>query len=168
MTANGALLSDLIATFGMVDPAYALIAGIVLGACGTLLVLRWSPARREKADPLSGLFAGDTLGDQLSRVTDPEARLERKDREASAIRAKIFAHQSKAGSTATQAKTKSGPHHAERFDHAAVLDHIAKVMRAGTENGDPSLHPSDFSDEWQEVPLLPAPPQVDQSSTKAA
>ncbi len=138
-----------------VDPIFALVAGVALGAVTTLAVVFWKPRSTPKADPLSNLFAGDTLQSQIARVADHDARSERADRDASAIRAKLFAR--KAGKAAP-----IPPHRAERYDHAAVLDHIAKVMRAGSELGnEPQLGGADkdAKDEgqWEEVLLLPAP-----------
>ena len=147
-----------------IDPAVALFLGTVLGVVATLGIQRWSPsfssnARRAKADPLSNLFAGDTLGDQIARVADPDIVRERKDRAASAVRAKIFARTS---------KEQTPPHRADRFDHAAVLDHIAKVMRAGTSEEDPAPQKSENSSEWEEVLLLPAPKNAEGGTAKAA
>ena len=151
-----------------VDPAVALILGFVLGAVATLGIQRWSPslssrARRSKADPLSNLFARETLGDQIARVADPDIVRERNDRAAFAVRAKIFARTS-----AKPAEGQTPPHRAERFDHAAVLDHIAKVMRAGTHKDDLASQNFGSSSEWEEVLLLPAPKNGPDETAKAA
>lgn len=165
MTNIGAVLN----TF---DPSHILVAaltgGICLGVIATLCTLRWSPGRRKQADtvaetvagPLSNLFAGDTLESQLARVADPEVHSERKDRAASAVRARMFARKA--------AQKPIPPHRAERFEHAAVLDHIAKVMRAGTKNDEQTIVQPDASGEWEEVLLLPAPAKKGQGEARAA
>lgn len=149
-----------------VSPIVALAAGGVLGAAITLAFVFWKPRSTPKTDPLSTLFAGDTLHSQISRVADQGACFERADRDASAIRAKLFARK------AAQAPIPPHvpPHRAERYDHAAVLDHIAKVMRAGSELEKEPQHESTAQrtkdeSQWEEVLLLPAPST---SSQKAA
>ena len=164
-------MDNLSIIFADLDPVLALLAGVIIGICATLAVLKWSPAPRAKTDPLSGLFAGDTLDDQLARIADPKARDERKDRAASAIRARIFAHQS-AQKTTKRAERQNpphvAPHRAERFEHAAVLDHIAKVMRAGKEADEQVTEAVEPSGEWEEVLLLPAPSTDSDGVAKAA
>ena len=149
-----------------VSPFYALVAGMALGALGTLALVFWKPRSTAKSDPLSNLFEGDTLQSQIARVADHAARSERADRDASALRAKIFAHKAAVASTGTRPVP---PHRADRYDHQAVLDHIAKVMRAGSEL---DKEPEDFrgakdDEQWEEVLLLPAP-APSTSSQKAA
>ena len=168
MTSIGAFFEGLGTAIAAMDPLFSLIVGIALGAIATLGVLRWpwslgASSASTKADPLSNLFAGDTLDDQLARVADPKAFDERKDREASAIRAKIFAHRS-----AKRPAAQVPPHRAERFNHAAVLDHIAKVMRAGTQDDSQPAQTSANQGEWEEVLLLPAPDEGPNEKAKAA
>jgi len=145
-----------------VDPIIALGVGVTLGVLVTMAVVLWKPRSGTKADPLSNLFAGDTLQSQIERVADD---VERADRDASAIRAKLFARKA---THAAQAPIP--PHRAERFDHAAVLDHIAKVMRAGSELEKEPVGANAAQGEadevqFEEVLLLPAPAP---SSQKAA
>lgn len=151
--------AEAIGALGLTNPAYALIAGVVLGVCITLCVLKWSPAPRSKADPLSGLFEGGTLESQLTRVADPKSQSEIEDRQASAVRAKIFARKSARDAAA---KDSTPPHRAQRYDHAAVLAHVAKVMRAGTHLDDDAAcatapEEAGATGEWEEVLLLPPP-----------
>lgn len=165
---EGAILNQLSDILAATDPVIVMLGGLVLGACLTLAIVKWFPRVRSKSDPLSGLFAGDTLDDQLARVADPKARDERKDRAASAIRAKIFAHKS-----AQRAQRQTPPHRAERFEHAAVLDHIAKVMRASKESDEAVVPCTETDDdwtgsEWEEVLLLPAPPKDESGVAEAA
>lgn len=155
-----------------VNPVFALAAGLVLGAVATLALTHWKPRATRRSDPLSNLFEGDTLQSQIARVTDDAARSERADRDASALRAKIFARQA-----ARAAKAPGNappvppvpPHRADRYEHQAVLDHIAKVMRAGTElDKEPEgLRKAKDDEQWEEVLLLPAP-APSTSSQKAA
>jgi hypothetical protein len=49
-----------------------------------------------------------------------------------------------------------------------VLDHIAKVMRAGTHNDDHSDISIDASNEWEEVLLLPRPAKSEDRIANAA
>ena len=164
MTETWAFLNGLGTVLGEIDPAFSLIVGIALGACATLSFLKWTPGKKLQADPLSSLFKCETLDEQLARVGDPEAYSERKDRAASAIRTKMFARQSQRA----VARRKSGPHHAERYDHAAVLHHIAKVMRADTHDKEPVEKRAKTSSEWEEVPLLPPPPKNEDGMANAA
>lgn len=162
MAQNGAIIDSLSGTLGSIDPAFALIAGIALGVGITLgwskfaSIVR-SPRFRKTADPLSGLFEGSTLESQLTRVADPQARSEIKDRQASAVRAKIFARKS----AMAPPKDTPAPHRATRYDHGAVLAHVAKVMRAGTHLDEPASASDACDDaakgEWEEVLLLPPP-----------
>jgi hypothetical protein len=168
MTNNGAFFEGIGMAMAAIDPAVALILGVVIGVVATLGIQRWSPSlssksRSAKADPLSNLFARDTLGDQIARVADPDIVRERKDRAASAVRAKIFARNS-----ARPPEGQTPPHRADRYDHAAVLDHIAKVMRAGTSEDDLDSAKSENSSEWEEVLLLPAPKNSPDGTAKAA
>ena len=160
---EGAILEAIINALQSVDPIFALAAGAALGALITLAVVYWKPRVATKADPLSNLFAGDTLQNQIERVADDAARFERADRDASAIRAKLFARKA---AQATQTSAPIPPHRAERYDHAAVLDHIAKVMRAGSEvEKEPKDDGIKDEGQFEEILLLPAPPS---SSQKAA
>ncbi|UAB79542.1 hypothetical protein INR77_07775 [Erythrobacter sp. SCSIO 43205] len=154
-----------------INPALALVAGMAIGALATLAIVVWKPHRAPKSDPLSNLFEGDTLQSQIARVADQAARSERADRDASAIRAKIFAR------TAARAAKPQGPcqpkqeppHRAERYDHQAVLDHIAKVMRAGSEldKAPQATPPAKDDGQWEEVLLLPPPsPDATTASSK--
>lgn len=90
--------------------------------------------------------------------------MEREDRAASLVRAKMFARKS---AQSPRAFTKDGPHYAKRYDHAAVLDHIAKVMRAGTESDETANADPAGSDEWEEMLLLPAPSPTDDAAKAA-
>lgn len=152
-------------TLATVNPFLALAAGVALGVLGTLAAVYWRPHRAAKSDPLSNLFEGDTLQSQIARVADHAARSERADRDASAIRAKIFARKAAKAAAAPHAVP---PHRAERYDHQAVLDHIAKVMRAGSEldKGPQPARGTGDDGQWEEVLLLPAP--APGSSQKAA
>lgn len=158
MSDNGAILEGIAATLGAVDPSFALIGGIVIGICIALLIKRWPVKSRHKADPLSGLFARETLDSQLAQIADPDALSERRDREASACRAKMFALRAAKAPEAVEIP----PHRAERYDHAAVLAHVAKVMRAGSELGKDVSVGADAQQaaeagDWEEVLLLPPP-----------
>ncbi|MEO1221032.1 MAG: hypothetical protein AAFY42_06740 [Pseudomonadota bacterium] len=164
MTETGAFLNGLGTVPGGIDPVFSLIVGMVLGVCATLSFLKWTPGKKRQADPLSSLFKSETLDEQLTRVGDPEARFERKDRAASAIRAKMFARQSQRAA----AQRKSRPHYAERYDHAAVLNHIAKVMRADTHEQEPDEKRVKTSSEWEEVLMLPPPPKDEDGMANAA
>lgn len=162
MTDKGAMLEGVTATFGAafgaVDPAFALIGGIAIGICMALGFRQWPITPRRQADPLSGLFARETLDSQLAQIADPEAVSERRDREASAFRAKMFARRSVTAPEVAEVP----PHRADRYDHAAVLAHVAKVMRAGTDLGKDVPVNADAGQgseagDWEEVLLLPPP-----------
>ncbi|MEP0391237.1 MAG: hypothetical protein ABJ205_05770 [Erythrobacter sp.] len=151
-------MESLVAAISALNPVLALIGGIVIGVCITLGFKHWSLKPRRNADPLSSLFARGTLDSQLSQIADPDALSERKDRAASAFRAKMFARRA----AHTSDKADVPPHHAERFDHAAVLAHVAKVMRAGTELDTNEVDASTEqeiaeSSPWEEVLMLPPP-----------
>lgn len=144
-----------------VNPVIVLVAGMVLGAVATLAIVFWKSNSATKSDPLSNLFEGDTLQSQIARVADHAARSKRAVRDASVIRAKLRAR------GAAQATVP--PHRADRYDHQAVLDHIAKVIRAGTQLEKTPQSAQGLSDEgeWEDVLLLPAPNRST-SSRKAA
>lgn len=202
MTIEGANLELIFNGFQAVHPAITLLTGVAIGMAGTIAFRRWHPHiagkffadKGAKSDPLSKLFDAEVLNNQLARVADETARSERVDREISAIRAKIFAHTSarKAPNNATTSQHAAPshvfpahmdpahmdpaqavpPHKAERFDHAEVLAHIAKVMRAGSEIvGDSDDSPREASHEtngdFEEVLLLPSPTSPPASSKAA-
>lgn len=168
MINNGALLEEIEMALAAVDPAPALILGVILGVTATLGIQRWSlsissEAKRTKADPLSNLFAVDTLNDQIARIADPNVARMQKNRVASATHAKTFTCTS-----ARPPKDQPDPDRADRFDHAAVLDHIAKVMRAGTSEDVLATKKSEHSSQWEEVLLLAAPKDAEGETAKAA
>ena len=166
LNCEGAILEPFFVALSTINPLLALGAGAALGALGTLAVVFWEPRKGAKPDPLSNLFEGNTLQSQIARVADHAARTEQADRDASAIRAKIFAKKAAKGSSRARPVP---PHRAERYDHQAVLDHIAKVMRAGSELDKAPLptHDGTVEEPWEEVLLLPAP-APSPSSRKAA
>lgn len=163
MSEQGAILESL----GAVDPVLVLIVGIAIGVAATLVMRQMTLGPRKKVDPLSGLFARENLDTQLAQIADPHAVSERKDREASAFRAKMFARRGPRPSETVEVPPHRPPHLADRYDHAAVLAHVAKVMRAGThldeETPTQTAHQTATSQDdedagdWEEVLLLPAP-----------
>lgn len=168
MIDKGAILEVVAATISAVDPAFALIGGVAIGICATLAIKQWAIKPRHKTDPLSGLFVRETLDRQLAQIAAPEALSERRDREASIFRAKMFARRAVKAPEAVEVP----PHRAERYDHAAVLAHVAKVMRAGTQLGkDACADAQQVSEtgDWEEVLLLPPPsPCANEDATAQA
>lgn len=163
------------------DPTYTLAAGVAVAILATCIAILRPPATKKDADPLAGLFAGSTLDTQLDRAAQRAQRTEQATRDASEFRAKVFAR--KAAHPASEAQRPVPPHRAERYDHGAVLAHLAQVMRAGIETEDegiriapstgPSTGPIDQSGsdgEWEEVLLLPPPaaPTQDEAVANAA
>ena len=168
MSDKGAILEGIAASISAVDPAFALIGGIVIGICMALGIKQWPVTTRQKADPLSGLFVRETLNSQLAQIADPDVPSQRRNKEASAFRAKMFARRAaKAAET-----VEVPPHRAERYDHAAVLAHVAKVMRAGTDHGKDASVNADAQQAaevgcWEEVLLLPPPSRRANEETAA-
>lgn len=149
---------------GEIGPSLAVIIGlgtVAIGLCATLALRHWPPHPSKQANPLSGLFDRDTLDVQLSRVAGLRAREEHKDRKAFPVRAKVVAKRS--------ARSSPLPHHAAHFDHAAVLEHIAKVMRAGLKKDERARTTPDLpvSVQWEEVILLPPPAEEDRGAKVA-
>lgn len=168
MTEQGAILESL----GAVDPVLILIIGVAIGVAATLGMRQLTRGPRKTADPLSRLFARETLDTQLAQFADPVAVSERKDREASAFRAKMFARRVTHPSETADVHTHRPPHLADRYDHAAVLAHVAKVMRAGTHLDEEAPYQTaakgdDDAGDWEEVLLLPAPAHSPQENAAA-
>ena len=144
----------------LTEPSYALVTGIALAVLATCIAILCPPATKRDNDPLAGLFAGDTLDTQLDRAAQRAQRTEQATRDASLFRAKVFARKVAQPSSGTQRPVP--PHRAERYDHGAVLAHLAQVMRAGfeTDGDNPSAASVDQSAsgaEWEEILLLPPP-----------
>jgi len=140
---------------GLTDPAYALLACIAVCSIATWAALVVSPAKREAADPLSGLFDAGNLDSELAQVA---GRPTSAYRPSPVMRAGLLKR-------AAMAQSEPRPHPVGQRE---MLAHLAQVLRAGIEE-DPAREEPATAPQWEEVLLLPPPSSSsDESIAKAA
>lgn len=131
----------------LANPAYGLIAAIVVVGALTCWVLYSAGVRRDAGDPLDGLFNPATFDSQFETISERAARAPR--RPVTPLR----------GQRAQFARLREVWQHDTREE---VIEEIARVMRASKDaspeptwvvNADPV---SDVID-WEEIKLLPPP-----------